>query len=275
MLYRNMDRRTLDAAYNNQAAVPAFAVTSAQRRQRGAALRHEFGARVDLAYGPEDRQKLDLFCSASPKSPLLVFVHGGYWQGGDKDGHDFIAAGALCHGFSVAVVEYTVAPHASLARMVSEVRAAIEWLRQRGDELKFDGTRLVLAGHSAGAQLICAALDMPGVIGGIAISGIFDLEPIRLCYLNDRIAMTQEDVELFSPIHHLPRTDIPLRVTVGAAELPELLRQSRTYATLAARHGAQVEYSALDGHDHFSILEELAAAQGVLCKQLPAMTFRR
>ena len=274
MPYRKMDRRTLDAAYNNQAAVPAFASYLLQRRQLSADLRHKWGARVNLAYGREDRQKLDLFCSSSPASPLLVFVHGGYWQGGNKEDHGFIAAGPLCHGFSVAVIEYTVAPQAALNRMVAEVGSAIDWLRQHADELNFDANRLLLAGHSAGAQLICTALEAPGVVGAIAISGIYDLEPIRQCYLNDRLGLTPEDVALFSPIHHLPRTDRPLQVAVGAAELPELVRQSAAYAKLATQRGARVEYSALEGHDHFSVLEELADAEGLMCKQLLAIAKR-
>lgn len=271
MLYRDMDRPALNAAYNNQAAVPGFAVASAARGRRSAELRREVGARVDLAYGPGDRQKLDLFPSSSPASALLVFIHGGYWQGGDKERHGFIAAGPLAHGFSVAVVEYTIAPQASLATMVAEVDAALAWLRQHAQELNFDGTRLLLAGHSAGAQLICTALGTPSVIGAIAISGIYDLEPIRLCYVNDQLGMTPDDVVRFSPIYHLPRADVPLQVVVGAAELPELHRQSRAYATAAARQGACVEYSALPGHDHFSILEELADPQGLLCQKLTAM----
>jgi arylformamidase len=268
MLFRDMDRQALDAAYNNQAAVPAFAAQARQRRERTGVLRREAGARVDLAYGAEPRQTLDFFPSARPGSPLLVFIHGGYWQGGDKESSGFVAAGPLAHGFSVAVIEYTVAPQASLSAMVQEVQAAVAWLRGNASALQADGARIVLAGHSAGAQLLCTALEAPGVIGGLAISGLYDLEPIRLCYLNDKLALTAQEVTLWSPIRHLPSADASLFVAVGAAELPELVRQSRDYAAAAAAHGARAQFCAVPGHDHFSILDELAEPDGILCRQL-------
>lgn len=265
-----MNRTDLDAAYNNQAAVPGFAAQAQQRRLLTAALRKAARAQVDLAYGAAPRQRLDFFPCAGLAPPLLVFIHGGYWQGGDKESAGFVAAGPLAQGFSVAVIEYTVAPQASLGAMVDEVRTAVAWLRRRAGTLGFDAGRIVLAGHSAGAQLLCLALEQPGVTGGLAISGLYDLQPIRLCYLNEKLALTPEDVARFSPIHHLPPAGMPLSIAVGAAELPELIRQSRDFAAAAAAH-CRVDFRLLPGHDHFSVLDALADPQGELCRQLPGL----
>lgn len=270
ILFNGMDRPTLDAAYDCQAAVANFDALSRERRERTGVLRRNFGAKVDVPYGAAPRQTLDFYPSPRAGAPLFVFIHGGYWQGGAKESYGFVAAGALAHGFSAAVIEYTVAPEGSLATMVDEVRAALAWLREQSPALGADGSRMVLAGHSAGGQLLCMALSQPGIVGAMAISGIFDLEPIRLCYLNDKLGLTPQDVAAFSPIRQLPSSDIPLVVTVGAAELPELVRQSREFAVAASARCPRVAFSALAGHDHFSILDELAEPEGPLCLQLAA-----
>lgn len=261
--YREMDRAALDAAYDNQAAVPGYRALIDLRRVRTARLREEVGALVGLAYGSGLRQRLDYFAANVTGSPLLVFVHGGYWQGGDIESAGFVAEGPLQRGFAVAIIEYTVAPEARLAGMVDEIRAALRWLRERSGPLNFNPQRVVLVGHSAGAQLVCMALGEPGVTGGVAISGIYDLEPIRLCYLNEKLDLRLDDVASFSPRAHLPTRPDALLVAVGGAELPELVRQSHDFATAC---GAC--YLPLAGHDHFSILDEMALAQGALCTRL-------
>jgi arylformamidase len=159
-----------------------------------------------------------------------------------------------------------VAPEGRLSGMVQEIKSSLAWLRHSAGDLEFDLKRLVLAGHSAGAQLLCNVLHEPGVIGGIAISGLYDLEPIRLSYLNEKLSLTPADVEQFSPIKHLPQPDTPLVVSVGANELPELVRQSREFAAAAG-----ASFLALEGHDHFSILDELAAVGGSLCTLLDSL----
>lgn len=266
--WHGLDRPSLDAAYDNQAAVPAFAALTRARRERAEQLRRDAGARVDLAYGDGARQCLDFFPSTAAGAPLLVFVHGGYWQGGEKGASGFIAAGPLARGFAVAVLEYTVAPTGSLPRMADEVCAAIAWLGTAAGRFGFDPARIVLAGHSAGAQLLCLALDLPGVIGGLAISGIYELEPIRLGRLNGPLGLTPADVAHLSPARRPPRSGTTLIVAVGEAELPELRWQSREFVAVAQAGGVDARLLALAGHDHFSILDALAEQDGALCAEL-------
>jgi acetyl esterase/lipase len=261
-----MDRAALDAAYNNQAAVPDFA--GWVRIKRALSQQLAPGARIDLKYGERDRNRLDFFPADRADAPLLVFVHGGYWQGGSKDSTGFVALGALAHHFAVAVIEYTIAPQGSLDQMAAEVIAALAWLRTHADELGVDPARIVLAGHSAGAQLLCLALGEPGVLGGIALSGIYDLEPIRLSYLNEALQLEAEDVLRLSPMQRGIPAGTPLMVAVGADELPELVRQSADFAALMRSRGCAVQYLPLSGHDHFSVLDELADVNGHLCRHL-------
>ena len=127
---------------------------------------------------------------------------------------------------------------------------------------------MFVSGHSAGGHLTAMAMHDPRVAGGVAISGIYDLEPIRLNYLNDKLGLDPAEAERNSPIRRLPARAAPLVVTVGLGELPELIRQSETFATAWRARGLVGRYLPLAGHDHFSILDELAAADGALVAAL-------
>src|SRR5262249_60507694 len=106
------------------------------------------------------------------------------------------------------------------------------------------------------------------VAGGLAISGIYDLEPIRLNYLNDKLGLDAEEAARNSPLLHLPSRAAPLVVSVGLDELPELIRQSEEYCAAWRRRGLPGEYLPVPGHEHFSILEELARPSGQLIAAL-------
>lgn len=266
MLYRDLDRAALDAAYNNTAAVG-----QAQRTRyvdgwaaRSDALRRARGGRLDLRYGEGARQRLDLFACGTPGAPTLVYIHGGYWQSNDKEPYAFVGEGLLPAGFNLALLEYTLAPAARLDQIVGEIRAAVTWVIEHAKELGGDPERVFVAGHSAGGHLTAMAMDDGRVAGGVAISGIYDLEPIRLNYLNDKLGLDAAEAARNSPILHLPPRAAPLVVTVGLGELPELIRQSQEYAAAWTARGLPGRYLPLGGHDHFSILEELARPGGAI-----------
>jgi acetyl esterase/lipase len=270
MLYRGMDRAALDAAYNNTAAVG-----QARRDQhvagwsaRSDALRRARGGKLDLRYGTGERQRLDVFPCGVAAAPTLVYVHGGYWQTNDKEPYAFLGEALLPAGFNLALVEYTLAPAARLDAIVAEVRAAVAWTIDHAREHGGDPARVFVAGHSAGGHLTAMAMTDPRVAGGLAISGIFDLEPIRLNYLNDRLRLDAAEAERNSPVRHLPDRAGPLVVTVGLGELPELVRQSEEFAAAWQARGLRGRYLPLPAHDHFSILEELAQPAGALVKAL-------
>src|SRR5689334_3582944 len=129
MLYRGMDRAQLDAAYNNLAAVPSSAKLIADWAARSARFRERHHVHLDLAYGEQPRETLDLFLAGNPAAPTLAHIHGGYWQmtHQTKETYSALAEGAVSHGLNVAVVEYTLAPKAKMDRIVGEVRRAISW----------------------------------------------------------------------------------------------------------------------------------------------------
>jgi arylformamidase len=273
MLYRGMERAALDAAYNNTAAVGQTkrAAYVADWTRRSDAIRATPGARLDLRYGDGARHRLDVFLCGTPGAPTLAYIHGGYWQMNDKEPYAFLGEGLCGAGFNLALIEYTLAPAARMDQIVDEVRRAVGWVIDHAKEFGGDPARVYVSGHSAGGHLTAMAMTEPRLAGGVAISGIYDLEPIRLNYLNEKLGLDPAEVERNSPLRHLPRNAAPLVVTVGLGELPELVRQSQEYAAAWQACGLRGRYLPVPKHDHFSILEELAQANGAILEALQEM----
>jgi arylformamidase len=268
MLYRGMDRAQLDAAYNNGAAVKERDAIVADWAARSDRVRQGHPQHLDMAYGEAARERLDLFLAADPKAPTLVFIHGGYWQMNAKDGFAFLAEGPLAHGINVALVGYTLAPEARLDRIVAEIRHAVQWLEEHLADFGADPTRLYVSGWSAGGHLTAMAMPLRQVRGGIAISGLFDLEPIRLNYLNEKLRLDLAEAERNSPLLHLPPMAGELIVTYGTSELPELQRQSVEYAQAWVEQSLPGHLLPIEGANHFTILEQLASPSGALTSAL-------
>jgi arylformamidase len=273
MLYRGMDRAALDAAYNNTAAVgpPKREQYIADWKKRSEVIRRTPGAQIDLRYGDGARHRVDVFPCGRPGAPTLAYLHGGYWQMNDKEPYAFLGEGLRVAGFNLALIEYTLAPAARLDQIVDEVRRAVAWVIDHANELGGDPAHVYVSGHSAGGHLTAMAMTGSRVAGGVAISGIYDLEPIRLNYLNEKLGLDPAETERNSPMRHLPRNAAPLVVTVGLGELPELVRQSQEYAAAWQARGLRGRYLPIPTHDHFSILEELARPNGAILEALQEM----
>lgn len=263
-IYRDMDQAALDAGYNNGLAVPNSAEMLQDFVQRSALVRARHPHHLDMRYGPAPRNRIDYFAADQP-GPLLVFIHGGYWQMRAKEDFSFIATGPLARHMHVALVGYTLAPDITLTGIVDEVRSAIAWLKQHAADFGGDANNMIVAGWSAGAHLTAMCLDQPGVAGGVAISGIYDLEPVRLSYLNAKLQLTEAEARALSPLLR-PLSPRPLMITYGTGELPELQRQSAQFG--AARQSCPGGLRPLLQHNHFTILDELADPQGAITQQV-------
>jgi arylformamidase len=267
-IYRGMDRAALDAAYDNTGAVADVQDYRERWLKVSAALRAAPPSRCDLRYGTRPRATLDYFPGGRTNAPLFVFIHGGYWQRNEKERFSFTALGPLAHGINVAVPGYTLAPEARLTDIVAEIRAALSFLVERSGELGFDPQKIFIGGWSAGGHLTAAVAGHPAVRGGIPISGIFDLEPIALGVLNDKVQLSADEIARLSPLRNIPSRSPPLMLFVGGNELPELKRQSEEYAAACRARGLPVSLDTLPGHHHFSILDQIAKPDGALTRAL-------
>jgi arylformamidase len=265
IVWNGFTRPALDAAYNNAAAIPGSMGMLAAWAEKAAAFRAQHAALLDLRYGPRPRNRIDLFRCGRAQAPLLAFIHGGYWQSREKELFSHMAAGPMARGMDVAMIGYTLAPEATLTEIVAETHAAIRWLRREGPRHGVGGGKLVVSGWSAGGHLTAMAMPLDEVDGGLAISGIFDVEPCRHNYLNEKLRLTAAESAAMSPIRHLPARRRPLVIAYGTQELPELQRQSVDYWAAWSGTGGPGGLLPLDRH-HISILEELAAPEGALAE---------
>lgn len=249
--------RELAREYSPRGQVPDMAAVFSRWTSDGAAFRAgRFG--LDLAYGPTPSETLDLFRPpGAGRPPVWVFIHGGYWQASTKEQHAQFAAGMLRAGFAVAIVEYGLAPETSLARIVTQIRAALTFLTVEAQNLGIDAERLHLAGHSAGAHLAAmAACDPEGPIvrSALLASGLFDLAPLAHLPIGGLLGLDGEDaVRRLSPIHRRPPPGVRIGVVVGGRESDEFKRQSREIARLW--HAG--EELVVAGANHFDLLDGL------------------
>jgi len=269
-VYRDFDQAGLDAAYNNSAHV-GMAKRDAYVtgwRQRSEDLRSKLPHERNISYGPSPREILDWVPCGKPGAPTLAFIHGGYWQLNDKESSFQIAAGVLPHGINFVNLEYSLAPGKRMSEICQEIRRSAQWLLDNLARLGGDPNRLFYSGHSAGGHLTAVAMSNPRVAGGLAISGLFDLEPIRLSYLNQPLGMDVMESRRNSPSHTLPKAAGRLMVTVGGAELSELQHQSVEYYAAWRAAGLPGEFIPLPGDDHFSVIDRIAQPDGILSRGL-------
>ena len=270
MLYRGLGKEALDAAYNNTNAVGIEQRNAyiSDWEMRSEIVNNIWRPRCNIPYGSRPRQRLDVFSCGTAEAPTLLYIHGGYWQMGDKESYGFIGDSALASGYNFVLVEYTLAPEVRIDEIVSEIHEAIDWVIVNIDEYGGDPRRVFISGHSAGGHLTAMGMSDQRVAGGIAISGLFDLEPIRLNYLNQKLGLDEAEMLRNSPMNNIPSEPSPLVVTVGLGELPELIRQSEDYYNAWQCRGHPGQYLPIPERDHFSILEELAKPDGLILAAL-------
>jgi arylformamidase len=254
-VWASLDEAQRNAAYDNNAAVANSAALAQARNAASAAYRKAHPGALDIPYAPGARTSFDLYPAPDPSAPCLVFIHGGYWQRNSRELFAAYGEGMALAGWSIAIPGYTLASQASLTTIVEEIGAALDWLADRGPAHGLAGP-IVLAGRSAGAQLAALHLKRPRVAAGHAISGVYDLKPLRDTALNEALKLSDEEIATLSPLR-LPPAPKLLAIAYGTRELPALVHDSRKLHALRSAAHAPGPLLPIAGADHFSILEQL------------------
>jgi len=259
--WRDMSQQDRDLGLNNGVHVPASADIVAGWERRSAEMRKQYSDRLDLRYGQRERNRID-FLKTAEKAPTLVFIHGGYWQTRAKETFALFAGGPMAHGINVALIGYTLAPDATLDGIVAEIHRGLDFLVEQLPALGGDPKRIVVSGWSAGGHLTSMALSHRFVKAGMAISGIYDLEPIRHSYLNVKLGLDEAMSRRNSPVVQAGGAMKPLSLVVGDAELRLLRKQTADFAGHRAKYGLPVTYEEIPGANHFTIMDEIVSPAG-------------
>lgn len=264
----SLSSEELDRQYNARAAIPDHPRIFARWAGHSAAVRARLRCEPDYYYGSTPGETLDLFPAHNSASPLLVFIHGGWWRSLDKSDFSFLAPHFVDAGVSLAAVNYTLAPQAGIEEIVRQILRACAWCWRNAPGLGADPNRIYVAGHSAGAHLAAMMLaadwpayarDLPKDLlrGGLAISGLYDLEPVsRTPFLQSDLRLSAADAQRVSPVRYMPARSVPLHTAIGERESDEFRRQ--TQLVRQAWPHCAASHLALPGCNHLTVVDELA-----------------
>ncbi len=250
---------------NYQPFVERYARDSADAFARVSALR-------DLRYGKAPRALLDFFPTkdSDETTGLLVFIHGGYWQGLSKNESSFLAPAWLDAGVAHATIGYTLAPEATLVEIVDQCVAAIAWLKAHAMELKFDARNIVIAGSSAGAYLAAACAARTTLRGIVPVSGVFDIAPLIGTSINEALRLDDAAAASLNLMQY-GSSFAPAVVAWGEIETSEFKRQSRAFAAkLLAQNTPCVEFE-IEARNHFNVIHELGDPNSRLFREARAL----
>jgi len=262
-----------DAAGTVPSTDPYFEEWAAASERTRATLRCE----LDVAYGEGEREKLDLFPATTPNAPSLLWIHGGYWRRLDKSFFSFIAEPIVAAGGAAAILNYPLAPAATLDEIVAAARRAFAFTAHNASRFNADPGRVVAGGHSAGGHLagMLAAtrwtsygLPADAVKGVFALSGLFDLEPVRLSHVNEWLNADLEAARRNSPLLQVPVRPVPLVAAVGGDETNEFKKQSRDYVETWTALGYPARYLEIAGCNHYSVVRELLDTETPITRAL-------
>lgn len=232
------------------------------------------GARIGLVHDQTSGERLDLFgTEQGALRPLFVFIHGGYWRALSRDASAFMAPMLAAQGIATAVPDYTLAPKVGLTEILRQCRASVAWLWQNADALGVDRRRIVVGGSSAGGHLAAAilspgwqaAMGLPAqpLHGAMPVSGLFELAPLKASHVDGWMDFTHEDLDLCSPLRHLPVPKPPVVVAVAEVETPGFHRQSA-----ACAQALQVPMLQVPERNHFDIVLDWADPRTIMSRAL-------
>jgi arylformamidase len=265
----------LNAQYNNRALVPDHADVISGWQRDAESFRQKANGVLGISYGAHERHAYDLFGEPSGDAPVVVFVHGGYWQALDRSFFSHMAQGPGAHGLAVAVPSYRLAPEVGVGDIIDDVRACCLNLWQA------HGRKLVVVGHSAGGHLAACmmATDWTAhgapsdlVVSAMGLSGLYDLRPLMATYVNDALKLDEEAARTASPLGWPVPTHGRFEAWVGGDESREYHRQSETLAATWSGAGMDCNWQKVPGDNHFTVVRHLADADSDMTRAVATLS---
>lgn len=266
------DAAALDKLYNNRLLVPDCMEILQRWTQDSAAVRKSVDCKLDVAYGSNESEKLDIFSCAntdfSNTVPVLIFIHGGYWRSLDKADQSFLAPVFTKQGSCVVMPNYSLCPAVTVSDIVLQLVNAVAWVYKNIEKYGGDPKRITVAGHSAGGHLVAmllsclwpkfdATLPNDVVKNALSISGLFEMEtPMHSPYLQDSLHLTVAEVKRISPAWMSAPKQGKLFSVVGGDESPEFLRHNQLIQDAWGKQAVTVSEQ-LPGLNHFTVLAAL------------------
>ena len=276
IVYKGMTRREIEKQYMLRNTRPNYETTDIPRWiEISERFRSYSINQLDLVYGPLPRNTLDFFTPNGNSLGFILYIHGGYWQRGDKSVYSFIAEPFVKRGYSVAVMNYQMCPDVKLTEIAPQARNAIKWLWNNSSDLNISRDNFNVLGHSAGGHLtsemlftdwsqVDQALPKNLLHAAVAVSGIYDFEPILYCSENDGLGMDLLEAKAASIIHRKPSIDIPHILSYGLNEPLDMHQQSLDYAKAFADKFSSLEVIEVNNADHFETVDAITDENGEL-----------
>lgn len=275
-VFLDYDQAALDAAYDQAAYAPNRAQLIERRIKNSEMVRRRLGEPERASYGSAEIERLDIYRTAREAAPVFVFIHGGAWRSGRSKDFAVPAEMLLAAGADYVVPDFAWVQDVggNLMVLADQVRRAVAWVYKNAAHFGGDPNRLYLAGQSSGGHLATVALTtdwqyqfgLPAnlIKGGMSISGMYDLTPVRLSARNSYVRFDDATVTALSPIRHLDRLHAPLIVAYGNCETPEFQRQNRAFAAAVEAAGKKVRLLVGEHYNHFELPETLGNPYGLL-----------
>ena len=275
LVWLDMDQKELDDAYNQSVYAPNQEQVAKRRRLASEAAIKRLKPALRLSYGPSEIEKLDIYRTSRPNAPIMVFTHGGAWRNGSAKDFAFPAEVFINAGAHYVVLDFAAVHEVggNLMVMADQVRRAVAWVYKNAETFGGDRNRLYVAGHSSGAHLTGVILvtdwrrdfDLPADIikGGLCVSGMYDLKPVRLSARSKYVKFDDLTEEALSSQRHLEYLNCPITVGYGSQETPEFQRQGREFAAAVKAAGKPVQLIVGEGFNHFEMQETFGNPYGL------------
>lgn len=259
-VWLKLDQEELDAAYRQEVYQPLLDEIDSRIYSLSYDLRVRRGYPERAIYGDHPDEGMDIYRADRRQAPVFVFIHGGTWRYGNAGDSGFEAEMFMDRGAHFVALDFSDVREANndLNVLAGQVRRGVAWVVKNADSFGGDPDRVYIGGHSSGGHLAAVALTTnwtefgladDALKGGLLMSGMYDMEPVRLSYRRNYIAFTDAMEEAMSPQRHIDRINAPLFVSYGTLETPEFIRQAKDFAAAVQAAGKSAQL--VVGHNYF------------------------